>query len=159
MRPTARFSLSSFITYEDKKGWLIHADRRDFTTFNTSIWRLRIEASYFLSARQQFKITAQWAGIKAFEDERWSVPIGDGDLIEEFRGENEELRDFSISRLTFQARYRWEIAPLSDLFVVYTRGSNVDSRPQDSFSELIRSSWSERLVDVFVIKLRYRIGN
>jgi len=87
------------------------------------------------------------------------VPIGDGDLIEEFKGENEQLRDFSISRLTFQARYRWEIAPLSDLFVVYTRGSNVDSRPQDSFSELIRSSWSERLVDVFVIKLRYRIGN
>ena len=158
-RPTDRFSFSSFITYEDKKGWLIHDEGRDFTTFNTSIWRPRIEANYFLSARQQFKITAQWAGIKAFEDQRWSVPIGDGDLIEEFRGDNEQLRDFSISRLTFQARYRWEIAPLSDLFVVYTRGSNVDSRPQDSFSELIRSSWSERLVDVFVIKLRYRIGN
>ena len=138
---------------------MIHDEGRDFTTFNTAIWRPRIEANYFLSARQQFKLTAQWAGIKAFEDQRWSVPIGDGDLVEEFKGENEQLRDFSISRLTFQARYRWEIAPLSDLFVVYTRGSNVDSRPQDSFSELIRSSWSERLVDVFVIKLRYRIGN
>ncbi len=158
-RPTDRFSLSSFVTYEDKKGWLIHDEERDFTTFNTSIWRPRIEASFFLSARQQFKIKAQWAGIKAFEDQRWTVPIGDGDLIEEIRGADDLLRDFSISRLTFQARYRWEIAPLSDLFVVYTRGSNVDSRPQDSFSELIRSSWSERLVDVFVVKLRYRIGN
>ena len=158
-RPTDRFSVSSFITYEDKKGWLIHDEDRDFTTFSTSLWRPRIEADFFLSARQQFRITAQWAGIKAFEDQRWSVPVGDGDLIEEFRGVNDELRDFSISRLTFQARYRWEIAPLSDLFVVYTRGSNVDSRPQDSFSRLIRSSWSERLVDVFVIKLRYRLGN
>lgn len=158
-RPTDRFSLTSFITYEDKQGWLIHHDSRDFTTYNTSLWRPRIEADFFLSARQQFRITAQWAGIKAFEDQRWVVPVGDGELVEETRGATDSLRDFSISRLTFQARYRWEIAPLSDLFIVYTRGSNVDSRPRDSFSDLIRSSWTERLVDVFVVKLRYRIGN
>ena len=33
--------------------------------------------------------------------------------------------DFAISRMSFQARYRWEIAPLSDLFFVYTRGGNL----------------------------------
>jgi hypothetical protein len=157
-RPSDRFSIASFITYEDKEGWLIHDDDRDFTTFNTSLWRPRIETDFFFSARQQFRITLQWAGIKAFEDERWRVPISDGKLIEAQRGLTDEARDFSISRLTFQARYRWEIAPLSDLFVVYTRGSNVDSRPEDRYSDLLRASWTERLVDIFAIKLRYRVG-
>lgn len=157
-RPSDRFSIASFITYEDKEGWLIHDEDRDFTTFNTSLWRPRIETDFFFSARQQFRITVQWAGIKAFEDKRWRVPDGDGELVEEQRGLAEDPRDFSISRLTFQARYRWEIAPLSDLFVVYTRGSNVDSRPQDRYSDLLRASWTERLVDIFAIKLRYRLG-
>ena len=112
----------------------------------------------FLTAKQQFRITAQWAGIKAFEDKRWQVPLGDGSLDQVTRDPVDDLRDFSISRLTFQARYRWELAPLSDLFVVYTRGSNLGSRPDDGFGDLLRDSWTDRLVDVFVVKLRYRMG-
>jgi hypothetical protein len=59
----------------------------------------------------------------------------------------------------FQARYRWEIAPLSDLFVVYTRGSNLPNSPEESFSNLLKDSWTNRAVDVFAVKLRYRLGS
>jgi len=113
----------------------------------------------FLSARQQFRLTAQWAGIKANEHERWQVPAADGSL--QFVGTDPlaAKRDFTISRLTFQARYRWELAPLSDLFVVYTRGSDVNSMPDTGFSELLDKAWTDRLVDVFVVKLRYRLGS
>ena len=113
----------------------------------------------FLSAKQQFRITAQWAGIKAREDERWRVPPGDGSLESVLVNPSDQRRDFTISRLTFQARYRWELAPLSDLFVVYTRGSNVASMPDAGFGDLLHDSWTERLVDVFVVKLRYRLGS
>ena len=158
-RPTDRFSLLSSLAYEDKQGWLLYTTGRQLTTYNASLWRPKVELDFFLSSRQQFRITAQWAGIKAFEDERWEIPAGDGRLLPVATAANASSRDFSISRLTFQARYRWEIAPLSDLFVVYTRGSNVASRPRDSYKSLLRDSWTERLVDVFVVKLRYRLGN
>lgn len=158
-RPSDRFSLGVDVRYEDKKGWLLHSFGRNFTTYESSFWRPKIEADFFLTARQQFRLVAQWAGIKAFEEERWEVPIGDGDLEPVFAAPGAGTRDFSISRLTFQARYRWEIAPLSDLFVVYTRGSNVASRPGEDFNELLKDSWTEPLVDLFVIKLRYRLGN
>ena len=157
-RPTDRFALVFKLNYEDSKGWLIHDEGRDFTTFNATNWRPKIEMDLFLTAKQQFRITAQWAGIKAFEDKRWQVPLGDGSLDQVTRDPVDDLRDFSISRLTFQARYRWELAPLSDLFVVYTRGSNLGSRPDDGFGDLLRDSWTDRLVDVFVVKLRYRMG-
>jgi hypothetical protein len=157
-QPTDRFSAVAEVEFQDREGWLLQEDDREFTTFDARRWSPNLELDFFLSARQQFRITAQWAGIKAFEEERWLVPTEDGDLEQDFTTGANDNRDFSISRLTFQARYRWEIAPLSDLFVVYTRGSNVDSRPDDGFEDLARSSWSERLVDIFVVKLRYRMG-
>jgi len=92
-------------------------------------------------------------------DERWKIPLGDGELITDPVSPGDSSRDFNISRLTFQARYRWQIAPLSDLFLVYTRGSNVNSMPDDDFDDLLSSAWTDRLVDIFVIKLRYRLGS
>ncbi|MEO2176534.1 MAG: DUF5916 domain-containing protein [bacterium] len=157
-RPTDRFSLLASVSYADKKGWLLHDSDRDFTAFNADVWRPKIEMNVFFSAKQQFRVTAQWAGIKAEEDGRWEVPIGDGSLDPILIGPGDSPRDFSISRLTFQARYRWEIAPLSDLFVVYTRGSNLSSMPEEDFGDLFSRAWTDRVVDVFIIKLRYRLG-
>jgi hypothetical protein len=79
-------------------------------------------------------------------------PIGAG-LVTSTKG------DFALSRLTSQLRYRWEIGPLSDLFVVYTRGSNLPGRVDDSFDDLFDDALREPVIDVFVVKLRYRLGN
>lgn len=157
-RPSDNFSTSLNIRYRNRTDWLIHEGGRDFTTFKAGIWQPKLEIDYLLTATQQFRLTAQWVGIKAFERNRWKAPVGDGSLIPD-NDPVDDSRDFSISRLVFQFRYRWEIAPLSDLFVVYTRGSDLPSMPSDSFGELLRNSWSNRAVDVLVIKLRYRLGN
>ena len=61
--------------------------------------------------------------------------------------------------MSFQARYRWEIAPLSDLFVVYTRGSNLPRNATGDYQDLLFDAWSERITDTVVIKLRYRLGS
>ena len=157
-RPNDRFSLVANLTYEDKDGWLLHRSNRDFTTYEAEFWRPKLELDYFLSARQQFRITAQWAGIKANEQERFAVPFGDGSLLSVPRLAGDTDRDFTISRVTFQARYRWELAPLSDLFVVYTRGSDTPSMVGEDFSGLLSEAWTDAIVDVFVIKLRYRLS-
>ena len=62
-------------------------------------------------------------------------------------------------KLIFQARYRWEIAPLSDLFLVYTRGSDLPSQPRTHFKDLLTDTWSKRKTDSLIVKLRYRLGN
>ena len=53
---------------------------------------------------------------------------------------------------------RWQIAPLSDLFLVYTRGSNVPSSIDDSFGDMFIDALDKPVIDFFVMKLRYRIG-
>jgi hypothetical protein len=66
--------------------------------------------------------------------------------------------DFSISQLNFQLRYRWQIAPLSDLFIVYTKADQRFVGLTD-FNTLFQDSWSAPLGDQLVIKLRYRLGS
>lgn len=158
-RPSDRFSTVLGVGYVDNDGWLIHHENRDLTTFQAETWRPKLEMDLFFSAKQQLRLTAQWVGIKAFEDKRWQIPFDEGNLVEVPKGAADPLRDFTISRLTFQARYRWEIAPLSDLFIVYTRGSDLPDMSGDSFNRMLGDAWTERLVDVFVIKLRYRLGS
>ena len=63
-----------------------------------------------------------------------------------------------------QLRYRWELAPLSDLFVVYSRGAalSLDAsarRDATGFDDLFDSAWNDPILDQLVIKLRYRFGS
>ena len=67
----------------------------------------------------------------------------------------------SSSQANIQLRYRWEIAPLSDLFVVYTRGGSLPNRAgfSPSFGDLFNDAVDEPLGEQCVVKLRYRLDN
>jgi hypothetical protein len=159
-KPNHRFSLDLDLNYQDRDGWLLHYVGQQFTTYDADDFQPRMAVDLFLSARQQFRMTMQWAGIKAKEQERWFLPAdGNGDLIQVPVDPGSVSRDFVINRLTVQARYRWQIAPLSDLFVVYTRGSNVlDNTVDDSFDELFSDALTDPVLNFFLVKLRYRFG-
>jgi len=67
--------------------------------------------------------------------------------------------DFGLSDMVIQARYRWELAPLSDLFIVYTRTSDVGfALGDENFGDLLDRSLEQPIVDQLVVKLRYRFG-
>jgi hypothetical protein len=112
---------------------------------------------FFATAKQHFRLVLQWDGIRARENEFYTLEEGSTQLIPGPKPPG-ETDDFSISELAFQIRYRWQIAPLSDLYVVYTKG---DSRDTDlmGFGDLFRESWRYPLGDQLVIKLRYRLGS
>jgi len=156
-QPSDRVSLFASISHETRTGWLLHSGGTDFTRYHAETWRPNVELSYFFSARQQARLSLQWVGIKAFERDRFAL-VDEGRRLTSLDTDGND-RDFSISRLSFQARYRWELAPLSDLFVVYTRGSNVPSNVQRGFSDQFSEAWRQALVDSLVVKLRYRMGN
>ena len=141
------------------------------TTFAATEWRPRIAVDLFLSARHQLRLTLQWAGAQADEQDFWLIPERPGALIHVGKQPGEASDDFTLSRMVGQLRYRWEIGPLSDLFVVYTRGSNLDGRIEadlgaddanpneaDGFADLFQDAFTNPVVDLLVVKLRYRFG-
>jgi len=157
-KPNDRFSFDFDINYFRRDGWLVYRQGRDFTTYKATEWQPKIALDVFLSARQQIRLTMQWAAIRATDQAFWRVPTKPGALVSRASTGAMGSENFTLSRLTAQLRYRWEIAPLSDLFVVYTRGSNLPNRIDDEFSDLFTDALNEPVVNLFVIKLRYRFG-
>ena len=157
--PVSQVMLDYDLRYRDSSGWLIYGGDREFTRYYSEQLSHLFSLDYFITARQQFRVTLQWTGINATPRDYWYVPEHLGQLQPRTLADGEDAGDFTISRLTAQVRYRWEIAPLSDLFVVYTRGSNVPSLGYAEFDRLFREALSEPIVDIFVVKLRYRFGS
>ncbi|MCZ6504308.1 MAG: DUF5916 domain-containing protein [Gammaproteobacteria bacterium] len=158
-RPSDRFSLNLSVDYQDRDGWLLHQEDSNFTTFKAEQWIPKLTVDYFLSAKQQFRVSLQWVGIKAKEDEFFLIPAAPGDLIATAKPAGPP-DSFSLSQISLQARYRWEIAPLSDIFVVYTRLADQGAALGNSgFSEIFSNSYDAPLANILVIKIRYRFGS
>lgn len=157
-RPDAPFSATVELARRWRKDWLLHQGDRNFSTFDAAQWRMSMGLDYFQSARQQLRLSLQWVGIRAQEQDRWLVPGRPGALLPDLSGAVTD-GDFGLSNLNLQLRYRWQIAPLSDLFLVYTRSANVREADRAAFSSLLQRSWDEPLGDQLVLKLRYRLGS
>ena len=158
-RPLDGLSLAAGVKYLDRDGWLLHQENRNFTTFSAEQWQPNLSVEYFISAKQQFKVSVQWVGIRAEEDEFYLSPAISGNLIAVAKPTGPS-DSFSISDMVFQARYRWEIAPLSDLFIVYSRTSDLSQALlNDKFDDLLDNAWQEPVGDQLVMKIRYRFGS
>ncbi|MCZ6888329.1 MAG: DUF5916 domain-containing protein, partial [Gammaproteobacteria bacterium] len=157
-KPIDRFSLDIDLNYRHREAWLLYQGDRDFSTFAADDIQPRLAMDVFINAHQQLRLTMQWAGIVAKERDFYQVPLDDGYLMPVVKDPGALSGDFTISRLTTQLRYRWMIAPLSDLFIVYTRGSNLDNQIDDEFGDLFTNALRTPVVDLLVIKLRYRFG-
>ena len=156
-QPSDRFSLDLDLNYMDHDGWLLHQEQRNMTAFGADDFQPRLAMDVFLSSKQQLRLSLQWAAIRGHEQRFYLVPVSGGTLVQVDKPDG-PTDDFALSRLTAQLRYRWEIAPLSDLFIVYTRGSNLPGRVDDGFGDLFQDALDEPIIDYFVIKLRYRFG-
>ncbi|RLA26691.1 MAG: hypothetical protein DRQ63_07705 [Gammaproteobacteria bacterium] len=156
-RPRHNLSFKLQVAHNDREGWLLHQEDENFTTFDATQWRPEFSFEIFPNARQQLRLAFQWVGIRAREDEFFTLPDGTTELIPGPKPPG-PTDDFSVSQLNFQIRYRWQIAPLSDLFIVYTKGDSSDHDGLVEFDDLFQDSWDNPLGDMLVIKLRYRIG-
>ena len=157
--PVDRFSVDLDLVLNKRNEWVVYRGGQDFTSYDALEIQPNLSVDFFISAKQQLRLKLQWAGIDANESQFWSVPDGVGDLIPRYKDLNEPSENFTVSRLTAQVRYRWEIGPLSDLFLVYTRGSNLPNQVDATFAPLFRDAMNEPIIDVFTMKLRYRFGS
>ena len=66
---------------------------------------------------------------------------------------------FSLSNFGFQVRYRRELAPLSDLYIVYGRGGFLFNELSNAAGSALADSFSLRDSDQILVKVSYRFDN
>ena len=154
-RPTDRATMQAAIEYVVRDGWLLHQGGRAFTAFATEEWLPSVNVDYFLGAKHQFRMALQWVGIAARGAASYALPSGHRELA----GTPGGAAGFTISELNLQLRYRWELAPMSDLFVVYTKNADLPSAVGAGFTDLFTDAFANPLAEHLVVKLRYRLGS
>ncbi len=158
-----QYAVEFAVGYKDQEAWLLHQGDDLFATFEAEQWLPSLSLEYYISARQQLRLALQWVGIRAEENEFYRIPNQPDDLIPIAKPVGagfQDSYDFSVSQYSLQARYRWEIAPLSDIFLVYTRQANLRSALGEAgFNDIFDNAWENPLADIFVFKIRYRFGS
>ncbi len=153
----SNLSIDAELEYVEASGWLLHQEDTNFTTFRAQKWQPEIKLNYFATAKQQLSLNLQWVGIQANEDKFYIINNDNLNLIETTKPAGDS-DNFSISQLNIQFRYRWQIAPLSDLYIVATKtGSNRSTLT--SFNELYEDTMDNPLSDQIILKIRYRFGS
>jgi len=152
-RPIERITFAPNVSYTGRDAWVLWRREGTFDAFESEQWSMRLLFDAFFSARQQLRLQTEWTAIKAHGVEQLEIAangkLAPGDA---------STRNFAISRMTVQLRYRWQIAPLSDLFVVYNRGGSLSGPVDRGFPGLFRDAFDETQREALLVKLRYRFG-
>ena len=157
IRPSDSLAVKLDVRYKRRRGWLVYQGGRNFGAYDGTEWQPALDVNWFLAYNHQLRLSLQWAGVRARENGFFAVPVGDGELQPAARTLPDH--DFTVSLLTAQLRYRWEIAPLTDLFIVYNRGNSLPNQMSSSFDDLFTDVFDDPIIDSFVLKLRWRFGN
>ena len=107
--------------------------------------------TWTVGTQQELRIKLQAIGLSATQRHAYRVdPAGNALPVDD------PIDDIAVRNLGFQIRYRYELAPLSYLYVVYGRGG-LDNQPtDDGAGRLLTDSFRLRDEEQFLIKLSYR---
>jgi hypothetical protein len=150
-------SLDFDLSYRDRGGWMVYQGGRNFGRFEADEISSKMRFNWFITAAHQVGLTAQWVGARATERGFFAVPVGDGRLQPAARTLPDH--DFTVSLFTLQARYRWEIAPMTDLYLVYNRSNTLPNQVDAGFGDLLRDVYRDPIINSFIVKLRWRFSN
>jgi hypothetical protein len=114
-------------------------------------WHANAGLTWNLANRQELRIKLQALAIDARARSAYRV------LASTMAAPTEEpVDDFSVINLGFQVRYRYEVAPMSDLYVVYARGGYQERDSTDGIGSLLSDSARLRDDEQLLVKFSYR---
>jgi hypothetical protein len=133
--------------------WLLWVQGTQMGSFSRNQITGELSVNWFPAASHEFRLKAQWATVNAAAEQSYHIGAS-GRLIKD----DDFMEDFAATNFGLQFRYRYEIGPLSDLYVVYSRGGfDYIHNPDQSTLNLLGESTKLRNSDQILFKLRYRI--
>ena len=156
-RPADRMAMEFGVDYVERDGWVLHREEHRFALFAADEWSPKLSLDYFITGKQQFRMALQWGAVRA-GDARFYDLAPSRDLVPASADLDPSSEDFSISELSFQIRYRWEIAPMSDLFLVYTKQADLPASVGEDLGSMLTDTFDNPVAEQLVVKLRYRWG-
>jgi hypothetical protein len=131
--------------------WLLWQGGNLLGTFRGDTLQLNGGMQWTISPKQELRFKLETIALNARERQAWRV-APDGTPV----ASNDAVSDFSLRNLGFQIRYRYELAPLSNLYIAYVRGGFGFEEFQQAVGGLLGNAFHLRDTEQLLIKLSYR---
>ena len=158
LEPTLHLSDSLLVeaglAVQHNPDWLIWDSGDLLGSFRADTARFSASLQWQIGTRQELRVKLETIAIDARLRQAWRVGPGGEPLPT-----NDPIDDFNLRNLGFQVRYRYELAPLSDLYVVYGRGGLAFDNEHRSLADLVGNTFSLDDDEQILVKLSYRFAN
>ena len=150
--PNDNLTIKTEIRIKKEKEWLNWINQNNLATFDLKQKIISIDVNWYNSSKHEIRLKSQFIALEA-ENPRSLVSNYAGYLSQG----SSEVKPFTNGVASFQVRYKYEIAPLSYLYVVYSKGGSVYDEDDDkNTSQIFKDPWEEASDEVLSIKLRLK---
>ncbi|MBN1627248.1 MAG: hypothetical protein JW944_12045, partial [Deltaproteobacteria bacterium] len=134
------------------RDWLNWLQENQVGAFSRRQLSGRISGNWFPAEKHEFRLLSQWIIVNAGAIQGYFIGA-DGRL----EPDSFPVNDFAAMNFGLQLRYRYELAPLSYFYLVYSRGGfDYINEPDKSTEGLLFESTDLRDSDQIMAKLQYR---
>ena len=136
----------------DQQEWLKWIDTNHLAAYDANEKFLTFDLNYFEGNKHELRLKAQFVALKA--NNPTSLESNNAGYL---TASDKTVNSFNVGEAAFQIRYKYELAPLSNLYIVYSQGGNIFEENIDSnTTSIVDDSWSNPSGKVFAVKLRLR---
>ena len=150
--PNDFIKINTQFKIKEESEWLNWIDSNNLATYDLSQKTISIDMNWFKGNKHEIRVKSQFVALQA-DNPRSLASDTNGYL----RQSNNEVKSFTKGIASFQLRYKYEIAPLSYLFVVYSKGGDdYDDETDRGTSSILKSPWQNPSDELFSIKFRLK---
>jgi hypothetical protein len=131
--------------------WLVWQRDNLIGSFDARELHFNAGFNWTLGSRQELRLKLQAIGLNARVGQGYRIDAA-GNAV----ASDDPLDDFSVRSFGVQIRYRYELAPLSYLYIVYGRGGYEQDAFSDAAARLVHDSFRLRDDEQLLVKLSYR---
>ena len=132
--------------------WLIWTEDNKFGLYDSKQDTVSIGLNWFSGNKHEIRLKSQFVALQA--DNPQSLISDNGGYLYE---SDDLIKPFTQGVVSFQVRYKYEIAPLSYLYLVYSKGGTSYDEDEDySKSEIFNQPWNNPSDEVYSIKFRLK---
>ena len=132
--------------------WLIWTEDNKFGLYDSEQDTFSMGLNWFSGNKHEIRLKSQFVALQA--DNPRSLISDSGGYLYEI---DDLKKPFTQGVVSFQVRYKYEIAPLSYLYIVYSKGGTSYGEDEDySKSEIFNQPWSNPSDEVYSIKFRLK---
>jgi hypothetical protein len=149
--PKDNLRIWMFLNHHSRTNWLNRISDNYYGTYDQKRTSINIGSRWYPTNNQELQIKLEATSFRNQKGTGWNAD-NNGFLV----STNEAADSINLGKLGFQIRYRYEINPLSNIYLVYTRGGSYFFDDAADTSKIFRTTWQEPEGNVFSAKIRYR---